>query len=1287
MKPFAGKAELERRYWQTRLSQELLTARLKQPEFDPAAISQDLSKIAADLAVPQRAAEVHLVKMLQDVEAALAKQPDLIKLAVSVRMLAEEAALGAPEETAAELYAEAIFKRLQAPIKEADKLRREGEDRLFGDPKTQAAAAHAKLATAQSEYEKIRAQAKQLRQAMALRDDLAAELPFLAASLASLPSVSGQTKKEIDGLRTKVETLGTSLALLTKHLDKGEKSPALKPIEDDLKYVRTHYHTLCKTLRDLGTDTLQMNWHALDGVLSIPPATTVEPVELRIALLKKLRDTSARLETAKLPDAQAAEPEDTVDLERKLLRAVLKPYEEQIGAAEAKNVDDRVREFLLSQFKRTAEEAADVEKDAALQSAAGRSRVLLGSLADQLKDQQGERINPAKRLRYLLTHQLLLGLAERTLDDHWFDPGARDEPTYYGPAAKAYLAAAKNLEPKNAKISKGREELERRLAPTGLAISGERTWYWTTEISFPLNFRLEAEKAGPAGLPRGFLEGLPTVWFEVPKGKAKERATVRDWPTPYGAAALLNETEFDAAGKVPITLHALYRGQHVNNENNVERPPPNIVARHTPGPDKVGFAVRMDKVDYGAVSIVLDNSGSMAYRHPRKGEKDQNAEGDEKSRLYYATEALDQVLRKLEPDTYLSVSTFGGKEITETQFVEWENNPDGKPYVRWQPGMRKNLLSVLKSRPTDNWSPIAQAIIKNMDEGFPPAPGFKEPKLIVVLTDGLMDNYSFDRDAEKDLKARKRNTDEVVEAFRKARQRHRDVDVIFLWFIEKDKDAGEYAEGLIQFAPLGKENIFVESEGAKLGDIIENRIRPRVQLKFRGNTEPGFEVGRPVNYKSDGILAWQPALNRNDYQASMLNRSSAEFDVKMALGHNLFATLERKENKFILKRGVVGAQPEVDRRYAEKKGDWLVTLLKNERPFGVDARRQLIAFEKTKLEVGSIRQVFPGFVWLELDGIGPEQTLEWGSDLVVPAPAYAVDVANWPDGHPKLNAWFWPKSWENLLDTVKPIFDQRINVKTHKSRPGDLIESVLWDNRLVGVMTPNGRALMKKDCLVIRARYLDGKPVYFGLKDKNIPPRVGSEHQFFDRAGKSTACFYDLPAALEDVDIVALPVEPLQGRRRSGRRQGCVRAAGRDPGPQHLSQGHHRGHLWQVTVQPPNPNRRPPPDRRAVPGKAKKPLPAPTRAPPASGSASSCWRAFCPRWSPWRSCSFVTSASPRSLRPMSWRSTSPSTTTSSFRRRPSPGPTANCSCATSTTARKKKPPPGARSSCAPSCAA
>ena len=206
LKPFTSISEPERRYWQAQLDRLFLNAQLKQPEFDRAGNRIDLAEIAKDLLIPANApeaVEAHLVKMLKDVDPDLEKQPELLKLAVRVRMLAEVSVLGGPAENdPTELYAEVIVKRLQTDIERADALRREGEDRLFGDPRAQATLAREKLILAQEHYDKIRVDAQQMRKALALRDNIAAELPFLAASLAVLPPVDQETTEQIKTMQT-----------------------------------------------------------------------------------------------------------------------------------------------------------------------------------------------------------------------------------------------------------------------------------------------------------------------------------------------------------------------------------------------------------------------------------------------------------------------------------------------------------------------------------------------------------------------------------------------------------------------------------------------------------------------------------------------------------------------------------------------------------------------------------------------------------------------------------------------------------------------------------------------------------------------------------------------------------------------------------------------------------------------------------------------------------------------------------------------------------------------------
>src|SRR5262249_47516579 len=155
--------------------------------------------------------------------------------------------------------------------------------------------------------------------------------------------------------------------------------------------------------------------------------------------------------------------------------------------------------------------------------------------------------------------------------------------------------------------------------------------YWTTEQIFPVKWPVKAAKGVPPG--------TPMAWLEIKKGskkgapwQLKEREPLNPWVSLETAAAFqLRSEDFIDGMNATVVFHALYRGQHKRFEATIERPPPDIIVRHSVGPQKVGFAVRMEKaLDYGAIAIVLDNSGSMDTLHPKKNPRDKDRVADKK---------------------------------------------------------------------------------------------------------------------------------------------------------------------------------------------------------------------------------------------------------------------------------------------------------------------------------------------------------------------------------------------------------------------------------------------------------------------------------------------------------------------------------------------------------------------------------------------------------------------------------------------------------------------------------
>jgi len=1100
---FDGRNVRERQYLQTRVSQALLTQMANAPVADRVRKQAILDEIELKSGAAARAAELHLVKMLVDKDKGVDEKS--IQLALRVRMLAEETALSAHSDVKDELYSEVIFHAIRPDMTKPDTSRRAGEDHLFGDPSKHGKLAEDSLSDAEKAYGKVRLKALDLQSALKLRDELSAELPYMAAWLAS--SHPHLDPVAVDVQRKEAEILGSDLKRLNDDLSDPKEKPKIgadkvKQMGNSVQSTREIYRKERDNLNFAGGAALPKNWHGMDTVLSVPPIETdAENVAVRVALLEKQRAISGELIRKTIGQADAEEA-DRVEHERKLFHASIK----SLRGIRAGDNDDSVRNFFFNLPDEILTKAAQEGKG--LATAANWCRGIPGAYVDFVKNEKGERVNPVERLRRTNMAELLQWQADRCLEDHWFDPAKVNTP-YFETAAKAYMVSATELfeagQYPNTLAIQARG-LNEKLAYIKLNVPDLKKLYWTTESEFKFAYKVEAER----GLP----VGTPMVWLEVKRGDR-----VKAWPRHAMDEAFdkqkqagkytLDNANFAGDGVMKVYLHAYYRGQHVIKETEAVRATPDVIAKHTPAlRENTKVASRMDSTfDYGAISIVLDTSYSMRFKYPQpKGGNEVEGTAEKKDRRFdLALAALDEVLKTVPEKTYVSI--FGFKEPIYTirstdQWLKQDINDGGE--------LRKRLAAQELDPRKKYGSPIADAITDVMTKGFP-GDGFNGRKVIVVLTDGKDSASDVSREVGKP-------NEQVASLLKKANERPGFGDIAVVVVCFTDKGDPEYADALAQFSIVNNfGELAMESDGKQLGKQIIAKTRPRLQLKTLTDGDPfGFKkTGEPVNFRFDKSLDWKWVVP-GTYRASVLQSSqNTPVEVELLSGQKVFMVFSRVGDKLSLRRGILGRQPEADSNRAivkESKG-WLASMFENEnRGFGSE---QLVTFEQLELDKDRVRQPHPGFVWLELDhpagGAKPNKTLRWWQDWRVPASAYRLEMAGWPPQvFPKATAWFLPEEQMNAFRKRESFRKVRLPVghegDAHAALDNNaLIESVEWRN--VPVEGADGE-LVEHSCLVVRARHAPGRPVWIDLDTRGR--EVGTEHRFFTDANSCTAFFYGL---------------------------------------------------------------------------------------------------------------------------------------------------------------------------------
>jgi hypothetical protein len=1111
-----------------------------------------------------RPAEAHaLFMLLRDLDKKARPPVADARLALTVRLGAEQASLGIGSKGGrAHPYSDAVFPWIKEQIEPADNERALGTDYLFGrgdDWKT----ARQHLESAQQAYGKAGERATTVREALDTRDRVLATLPYYAQWLAFQQPGASREELPAGQLLGQTEELAKDLVQLVGHIEAAKPGDrdlvALKgltaKVEKDFSDIKQAFDQTCQRLAQHNEDQRHF-LHEIEDVLAIP---LVEDPPTRLTLLVESRRLSTKFNSEFNPAAEAGKAAPDEDARAKMAMERAR-RQGRMAAAVTGLAGHWLDEDDLTQLRHLVQDLALVRWRDDVQTAgerlAGRwqqmrkaiseglqassetpnlrqaahklqgpeylCRLIPGGLVPAAPVEPFDAVEGSRRLR---VHDLLLWQAQRTLNDHWFMGLENPTITYYIPAGKNYVLDAKTLAESGSDkdLNKSRQEAARamddKLVPAMLKAAGLPERH-VTERDFRVAWKVTADPGMPRVVPVFRLEVEGPV--RALNSKDLDRKALED-PLPADLEYRLEKRE-DNKSKVgntdtqtaKATLRGVFRGQRLDPETVLYlHQTPEIIAYKLPPPPVAGIAVRMDpRFTYGAISIVLDCSGSMGKGYPNATSK--------KRRFDHAADALEEVLKKIPAGTYLSLYAFGYKTGPGNTEGTWEDTKikEIRPPRQWNPAEVQALIDDVRAHQPMNGSPIVDGILTAKLKGFPKS-NYKGAKVLLALTDG--DDNAFTEPAYPRSKYLRglHQTDDIPR-FLELEFKNSGIEVNVVCF-NKDNPV-EVASAKKQFEvveTLEQPGQFVPQPkgGSDLAKTLENALRPRLRL-FQGNRPaPGFPEEGVSASRHNENFDWRK-VRPNLYDARV--RGTYAQSVELKPGDVLGLNIGRVGGDIIWDRGIFANDLVNQGKPAppERKGTWLAAVLQNGYVRTTGKLQQLLTLEDLKSTAGregTLRQVAPRFVWMELKAKGDMQNrrFEWHNEFGYPAPAVRLEAPDWPnpdvakEARPELRVWWaedvTPDPFKFLPHSPGRFTD--LEGKTIHFPGNDVtIERVTLDsNRTVTVWTPSGTKTAQKPCLVVEISHTPGQPVWAQADGLEAP---GEEHRFYTNSGKYTAIFW-----------------------------------------------------------------------------------------------------------------------------------------------------------------------------------
>lgn len=1089
--------------------------------------------------------EAHLVRLLaRDLEASHRPPAFLIRLALQVHRLAEEASCLAGTEAMDFPAVELVFSWIEREIESADTDRLLGFDHLLSGVPADWPKAEELLNQASKKYQAAAQKAREVRRGLAVRDMVFAQLPYYARWVAGLRDEFPSTER--DRLLHLVESIGDGVHRLAGQLTHGSEV-TIEDLMRSTTAVQEQWgdltHTFSGFVAKLNGEVLISNWHHLDNVLQVPWI----PARRRLELLGYLRNVSLNLHVgAKEIDPRTVrrneDGKDRAIRQGRVALAVLgRTALEESDRGPAAGRPPRfqeMRQMLLapkSEWWQTVHEvgvhvgkgwlglAGRIESLLAESRRSGGSSArmkaahadLLGRVASSVAAVERE-TDPTTTYRRLRLHDFLLFQAKRTIRANWGAVEIAAKKSYAEELTERFLADAKQLIQMELGVNASPEEQARFLVdvkqlaerlpipqPTLSALEAVRD-LTNQQRSIRLRFAVSWPKDLPQGLPAMRFESSGPVRLSA---EASTRRLLKEWnqadmAAPRVEPSLEVELNFRGANVKESVVNGWlwYRGHRWQSASRLRLSrEPSAIWVYQPRRGPATFAVRAaPDVRAGAIAIVLDWSRSMKTAGP-----------DGRTRYDQALAALQTVLAALPPDTVVSIRQFGtpGGESRPLRIA-------ARPYdFPNNPGQLADLIQQLgRHQPDGINTPLARAIVDAIDD-LPV--GSDQYRTIVALTDGEdnVDNAEAGQRVAAALKGK-------------------GIDVRLVIFQATETEFAKVRsqfEEIVRMDPPGR--IVAAADQKSLAVSLNDAMRPRVRVVAKDESaitpirERG-SVGVPVTlYGANLEEWWRPGLPPGVYQ---LRSTASRADMWLSPGDRLLVEMARAEGRLVFRNRlyVTEAIPRDGRNLLAQSQDGQrvhvglanVRLVRSDSDEGKYDLDMLVLAERER-KGDEIRATYPKFTWIEVrtqnENAQGELPVRMENRLQFPTPAFHVRVRHWPalpgqvnvrqsPSRPALTLW-----WRDTM----PRDPHLIRRDPRKSLTEDLAQRTFT---VEGQQVTLEEVRIENNELFLQIGHAPGRPVVFVRPEElhDLPAyTLAEEHRFYSESGKYTARFGPLSEA------------------------------------------------------------------------------------------------------------------------------------------------------------------------------